>query len=704
MDTGRFFARLALAGLLAALMAVPWPVARAEDATGAGSAGAEAVELDGVPSGGREAAIPADIRPMAAGELVLAELDGGPRAYAFTAPSGSVYDLCVFPAGLEVSPVGVRLYQGGEAVDEGVGLRAVVSRRLVSGADYVVVLSGTGRVRFEVARHALSRSFDDPMPLEAGGGGYAKAIARQGDVHWYAVTARAGGSVVLAGVPEEGGPRLEALLFDGSGRLLAQSTPTLGGACLLDFASAGGETCRVRVSSPEGGTGLYSIYAAQAAGGLPEAVVLSETDIALQGRESRRLGASVRPEGAADMLLWESTDPEVVRVEQDGTVTGRQAGTAVVTAYAAGAVRARCRVEVARVPVTGVRLLARGLALNVGDDAALEWQVLPENASSPRVSFEAAPEGVVTVDRGGVVRAVSEGEAVVTVRTGEGGFVDAVTVRVGPALKRYRALLVGEQSYAPAVARPRPGSANSVAAMRSMLGTLSFGGTRYEVTTRLDVSRDGALEAVAEAFAGATDQDAALIYITCHGWYAGGMTYFQMYDGSVLAAAELRQALDAVPGQILLLVDCCGSGGVIGRAGSAADILKGVREGFDGLAGPSLFPESRFRVLASASVEQDSYRLSFSQDASQKDMATAFARAVCEAGGWSVDRAARSAMRADVDYDDVVTLDELYSYAARRVMWYLTLGGGDEYVQTVQVSPEGDAGSVFERTAGQEDD
>ena len=71
-------------------------------------------------------------------------------------------------------------------------------------------------------------------------------------------------------------------------------------------------------------------------------------------------------------------------------------------------------------------------------------------------------------------------------------------------------------------------------------------------------------------------------------------------------------------------------------------------------------------------------------------MATAFARAVCEGCGWSIDQGTRAPMRADVDYDGAVTLDELYTYAARRVMWMLTLSGGD-YAQTVRVSPEGDA-------------
>ena len=268
------------------------------------------------------------------------------------------------------------------------------------------------------------------------------------------------------------------------------------------------------------------------------------------------------------------------------------------------------------------------------------------------------------------------------------------------ARKRYRALLVGEQNYAPDVADVRLGSANSVAGMRSMLGALSHLGTRYEVSTALDLSRDELLEAVDDAFNGATAQDAALFYITCHGDYRHGMTVFKMSDGSVLTAQELRRALDGVPGQVTLLLDCCGSGGAIGRK-AAENILDGVTAVFGGVRGPGVFGSSKYRVLVSAMVEQDSYRISFDASAQETRMATLFARAVCEGCGWNIDAAERRAMRADINYDDVVSLDELYNYARRRVMWYLSLTGSG-CVQTVRVWPEGDAGALFERTEAKE--
>ncbi len=643
------------------------------------------------------------VQALEAGALTEVELDGGGVEYRFTAPSGSVYDVWLFPAGEDAPQVRSQLWRGDKLEAEGEGGMPAFSLRLTAGAEYALRLEGTGRVRFELARHALSRCFALPMALEAGGDAYSKAIARQGDVHWYAVDADSGLPVSLVGVPAEDSVRLEAMLFDEEGHLLAEAARTLGGACLMDFIPRAGRRYLVRLSSEDGATGLYDLRLTRSTGdALPDRVILSRQSVTLQGRASAQLEARVSPEGSGGIVYWESSDPGVARVDANGRVTGRGVGTAVVTAYAAGGESDRCVITVDRVPVASVALMSHAVTLCVGDDAAIECEVLPGNATDPRLRYEVSPSGIVEVDRRGVLRGLAEGEATVTVRSLDGGLEDALTVRVEPAPRRWRALLVGEQNYAATVAAVRTGSVNSVSGLRSMLEGLSFDGARFQAEALLDASRDGVLAAIERAFAGTGEADMSLFYITCHGYYAGGMTCLQMYDGSVLTAAELARALRDVKGDVLVVIDCCGSGGVIGRASGTADILKGIEGVFSGTVGPSVMGTSRFRVLASAALEQDSYRVSFSDAAAESGMATVFARALCEAGGWSIDRSARSAMRADLDYDGRVTLNELHAYTARRVMWYLNLTGAltgaeERYVQSVQVWPEGDGLVVFER-------
>ncbi|MGX8705651.1 MAG: Ig-like domain-containing protein, partial [bacterium] len=454
----------------------------------------------------------------------------------------------------------------------------------------------------------------------------------------------------------------------------------------------------VRVSALEDATGLYSLMTDQGDGGLPEALALSQSELKLEGRQSRRLVATVSPEDATRAVFWESSDPSVARVSQSGVVSGVGPGDAVVTAYGAGSIRARCRVEVTEVPVEGIRLLTPEIELSAGDVANIEWEIIPPNATVPDVDFELNPVAdIVSVDNSGRLTALREGAARVTIRTLDGDCRVTASIQVNPPPRRCRALLVGEQNYAATVASPRQGSANSVAAVRSMLGELNVDGEPFDIRIALDVSRDGAVRALWDTFGGATAQDLSLVYITCHGYYANGMTCFQMYDGSILTALELRMALDKVPGDVVLLADCCGSGGAIGQASTTADILAGIDAVFSGVPGPSVFEGSRFRVLASASVDQDSYRIGFGERASESAMATVFARAICEGCGWSIEDAGRGELLADRNGDGQVSLDELHRYAARRVTAYLALGDGD-YVQTVRVSPEGDARTLFGRT------
>ena len=130
----------------------------------------------------------------------------------------------------------------------------------------------------------------------------------------------------------------------------------------------------------------------------------------------------------------------------------------------------------------------------------------------------------------------------------------------------------------------------------------------------------------------------------------------------------------------------------------------GIAAVFGGQVGGAPLRMSRCRVLASAALEQDSYRIRYSLPDGESVNGTVFARALCEAGGWDMSTDARSALRADRDYDGQVTLAELYGYLRRRMTWILAQGnthrvdGLPVSAQTVQLWPETAADVVFART------
>lgn len=81
------------------------------------------------------------------------------------------------------------------------------------------------------------------------------------------------------------------------------------------------------------------------------------------------------------------------------------------------------------VPVTGVSLIS-STTVGVGKSITLTANVLPSNASNKSVTWKSNKTSVATISSTGRVTGVSEGTAVITVTTVDGGFTDTCTVTV----------------------------------------------------------------------------------------------------------------------------------------------------------------------------------------------------------------------------------------------------------------------------------
>ena len=84
----------------------------------------------------------------------------------------------------------------------------------------------------------------------------------------------------------------------------------------------------------------------------------------------------------------------------------------------------------ATVSVTSVSLNKSSLDLTVGGTATLIATVLPDNADNKRVTWTSSKPSVATVSSSGVVTAVAEGSAVITVTTSDGGYTASCNVTV----------------------------------------------------------------------------------------------------------------------------------------------------------------------------------------------------------------------------------------------------------------------------------
>lgn len=82
------------------------------------------------------------------------------------------------------------------------------------------------------------------------------------------------------------------------------------------------------------------------------------------------------------------------------------------------------------VPVTGVALNKNSTSIQVGATEQLTATVSPNNATNQAVSWESNATGIATVSSNGLVTAVAEGSATITVTTSDGGFTAQCTVTV----------------------------------------------------------------------------------------------------------------------------------------------------------------------------------------------------------------------------------------------------------------------------------
>ena len=132
------------------------------------------------------------------------------------------------------------------------------------------------------------------------------------------------------------------------------------------------------------------------------------------------LEATVKPDDATDRTItWNSSNSEVATVGNDGKVMAIKEGEAKITAKA-GDITAECPVIVEKkvIPVLAVVLSDESLDMVIGDEYKLNVTITPDDATDKTATWTSSAPTVASVNDG-VVSALSEGIAVITVQVGD---------------------------------------------------------------------------------------------------------------------------------------------------------------------------------------------------------------------------------------------------------------------------------------------
>lgn len=170
-------------------------------------------------------------------------------------------------------------------------------------------------------------------------------------------------------------------------------------------------------------------------------VEITEKNVTLDKGNTASIVATVKPENATNKnVTWSSSDENVAKVV-NGVVTGIGEGTATITVTTDdGGKTDTCTVtvndnkQVEEIPVTGVKFdinLAEGVSLvvNKGTTYTVEATVLPENATNKNITWSSSDENIIKIANG-VITAIEEGTATITVTTVDGNKTASITVKV----------------------------------------------------------------------------------------------------------------------------------------------------------------------------------------------------------------------------------------------------------------------------------
>ena len=133
---------------------------------------------------------------------------------------------------------------------------------------------------------------------------------------------------------------------------------------------------------------------------------------------------TLKTAGIKGKITWSSNKKGIATVSFKGVVKAVKKGTAVVTAKY-GKKKLTCKVTVKQ-PVTSIKLNKTSVTLKKGNKLTLKATVYPKNANNRAVVWKSSNKKVATVSSKGVVKAVGNGTATITVTAKDGSKKKAI--------------------------------------------------------------------------------------------------------------------------------------------------------------------------------------------------------------------------------------------------------------------------------------
>lgn len=224
------------------------------------------------------------------------------------------------------------------------------------------------------------------------------------------------------------------------------SVATVSSTGLVQSVGAGSAT--ITVATADGGkTATCSVSTVNEVTKVTS-VSFEQKEMNLVVGNSSTLECSIFPTSATNQaVFWDSSDSEVVTVDNSGTLNAVSVGTSVITVTSEdGGKTDTCIISVSEeeVVATSVTLNKSELSLTVGESETLIASITPSNAINTGFYWTSSHESVVKVDEFGEVMAVSNGFSTISVTTKDGVLTETCAVTVNLVTTEYENSIVTE--------------------------------------------------------------------------------------------------------------------------------------------------------------------------------------------------------------------------------------------------------------------
>ncbi len=156
---------------------------------------------------------------------------------------------------------------------------------------------------------------------------------------------------------------------------------------------------------------------------MPTSIALEDKGFELTIGDKIQLPYEVKPENAdVDTLIWSTSDPSVVSINEKGYIEALKTGTSKITVQTQNGIKSDVTITVKSsvVEVTSVKLNKTSTSIYVGESERLRATVSPDDATTKKVTWKSSDPSVATVTTSGIVKGIKDGSATITATSTNG--------------------------------------------------------------------------------------------------------------------------------------------------------------------------------------------------------------------------------------------------------------------------------------------